>query len=100
MFCEGERTDTLQTDLPRCSVSYSEGLYLELFNVNKSFVAGRHGAFNNTATTGNTTVIWDTMAYPVVNRSLAGLYICRTDTANSTNMHQLDVFGKSIWYIY
>ena len=96
-FVEGTATTTLITALPTCTITSLAGSFLELQNVNTGFVAGRHGPFNNTADANMgfvTGVLWNTTAYPVLNTSYTGLYICRTDTGNSTAAYQLNVRGK------
>ena len=100
-FAEGESTATLQLGLPICTTSFQNGSFIELYNVDTGFVAGRHGPFDNRGMTGNgptTTVSWDTTTYPVLKTSFTGLYICRTDTANSTATYQLNVRGKFTLY--
>ena len=101
-FAEGEATATLGTGLPSCAIIIQAGSYLELYNVDTGFVAGRHGPFDNTPMTGSgviTLVVWDTTTYPVLKTSYTGLYRCRTDTANSISTYQLNVRGKFTSYI-
>ena len=100
-FAEGESTATLGTGLPSCTIIREAGSYLELYNVDTGFVAGRHGPFDNRPMIGigvTTTVLWDTATYPVLNASFTGLYICRTDTGNSTTTYHLNVRGKFTLY--
>ena len=100
-FAEGEATATLGTGLPSCAIIQQAGSYLELYNVDTGFFAGRHGPFDNTPSgTGSTTiVVWNTTTYPVLRTSYTGLYRCRTDTGNSTATYQLNVRGKFTSYI-
>ena len=96
-FAEGTATTTLTNALPVCTITSLAGSFLELHNVNTGFVAGRHGPFNNTADANMgdaTSALWDTDTYPVLKASYTGLYICRTDTGNSTATYQLNVRGK------
>ena len=99
-FAEGESTATLGVGVPSCTILQQAGSYLELYNVDTGFIAGRHGPFDNTLSGGSmvTVVEWDTTLYPVLNTSYAGLYRCRTDTANSTSTYQLNVRGKFTLY--
>ena len=95
-FAEGESTFTLRTGLPLCINALEAGAFLELYNVGTGFIAGRHGSFDNTPSGSGiaTSVIWNTTAYPVLNTSYTGLYMCRTDTSNSSATYQLNVRGK------
>ena len=95
-FAEGESTATLGAGLPSCTIVQQAGSYLELYNVDTGFIAGRHGPFDNTpsGSGGVTVVVWNTTAYRVLNTSYTGLYRCRTDTANSSATYQLNVRGK------
>ena len=101
-FAEGESTAPLILGLPSCLVSARTGSFLELYNVDTGFVAGRHGPFDDRPMAGNaptnTGVFWNTATYPVLNASFTGLYICRTDTGNSTATYQLNVRGKFTLY--
>ena len=100
-FAEGEATATLRTGLPLCTITHQAGSYLELYNLDTGFVAGRHGPFGNTPSGSGiiTAVFWNTTAYPVLKTSYTGLYRCRTDTGNSTATYQLNVRGKFTSYI-
>ena len=99
-FAEGESNATLGLGVPLCTVAQQAGSYLELYNVDTGFIAGRHGPFDNTARAFGsssdivTAVFWNTTAYPVLNTSYTGLYRCRTDTGNSSATYQLNVRGK------
>ena len=96
-FAEGEATATLAPALPFCTVSRQNGSFLELYNVDTGFVAGRHGQFDNRPGIGNlvaTYVVWNTTANPVLDTSYTGLYRCRTDTSTSSVFYQLNVRGK------
>ena len=101
-FAEGEATSTLAAGLPACLVSLQAGPFLELYNVDTGFVAGRHGQFDNRPGMGRliaTNVVWNTTAYPVLRTRYTGLYRCRTDTTNSRAAYQLNVrckFSSSI----
>ena len=104
-FAEDESTATLGIGLPACVIVQQAGSFLELYNVDTGFVAGRHGPFDNTPSGSGflTFVEWNTTAYPVLKTSYTGLYICRTDTANSTATYQLNVrsmytFNIQYWY--
>ena len=100
-FAEGESTATLLLGLPTCSIFRQAGSFLELYNVDTGFVAGRHGPFDNRLVIGigvATNVAWTSATYPVLNASFTGLYICRTDTANSRDAYQLNVRGKFTLY--
>ena len=105
-FAEDESTATLGAGLPTCTILYQVGSYLELYNVDTGFVAGRHGPFDNTVGGSGivTFVWWNTTAYPVLKTSYTGLYICRADTANSTAAYQLNVrsmytYNIQYWYL-
>ena len=100
-FAEGEATANLGAGLPSCTIVRQAGSYLELYNVDTGFVAGRHGPFDNTPSGSGlvTFVEWNTTTYPVLITSYTGLYRCRTDTANSTATYQLNVRGKFTSYI-
>ena len=100
-FAEGEATANLGLGLPYCTISLQAGSFLELYNVDTGFVAGRHGPFDNTPSGSGiiTTMVWNTTAYPVLKTSYTGLYRCRTDTGNSTVTYQLNVRGKFTSYI-
>ena len=100
-FAEGEATAILGTGLPSCTIIQEAGSYLELYNVDTGFVAGRHGPFDNTPSGSGiiTGVVWNTTTYPVLKTSYTGLYLCRTDTGNSTWTYQLNVRGKFTSYI-
>ena len=100
-FAEGESTATLLLALPACSILFQAGSFLELYNVDTGFVAGRHGPFDNRPMIGigaSTTVGWNTTTYPVLNAGFTGLYMCRTDTGNSMVTYQLNVRGKFTLY--
>ena len=96
-FAEGEPTANLLLGLPTCSISHQAGSFLELYNVDADFVAGRHGPFDDRGG-GLTGASWNTASYPVLNASFTGLYICRTDTGNSKDTYQLNVRGKFTLY--
>ena len=96
-FAEGEVTATLALALPICADSLQNGSFLEVYNVDTGFVAGRHGPFDNRPGMGSlasTNVLWNTTAYPVLDTSYTGLYRCRTDTSTSLESYQLNVRGK------
>ena len=96
-FAEGEPTATVADALPLCTVSGQNGSFLELYNVDTGFVAGRHGQFDNRPDMGSppaTSVGWNTTDYPVLDTSHNGLYRCRTDTKTSFAVYQLNVRGK------
>ena len=105
-FAEGEATATLGAGLPTCIIVFQAGSFLELYNVDTGFVAGRHGQFDNRpfGIGAGTLVSWNTTAYPVLKTSYTGLYRCRTDTANSAPTYQLNVrsmytFNIQYWYL-
>ena len=96
-FAEGEPTATVTDALPLCTVSRQNGSFLELYNVDTGFVAGRHGQFDNRLGMSSipaTNVAWNTTANPVLDTSYNGLYRCRTDTSTSSAFYQLNVRGK------
>ena len=99
-FAEGEATAILGLGLPFCIIIQQAGSFLELYNADTGFVAGRHGHFDNRpGSSGSTTiVVWNTTTYPVLNTSYTGLYRCRTDTGNSIATYQLNVRGKFTSY--
>ena len=96
-FAEGEATSPLLTGLPSCVIFAQNGSFLELYNVDTGFVAGRHGPFDNRPGIGSlasTGVLWNTTANPVLDTSYTGLYRCRADTSTSSGFYQLNVRGK------
>ena len=96
-FAEGEPTVTVADALPSCTLLRQNGSFLELYNVDTGFVAGRHGPFDNRPGIGSpgiTFVLWNTTANPVLDTSYNGLYRCRTDTSMSSAFYQLNVRGK------
>ena len=96
-FAEGEATSPLVTALPSCVIFAQNGSFLELYNVDTEFVAGRHGPFDNRPGIGslaNTGLLWNTTANPVLDTSYNGLYRCRADTSISSSFYQLNVLGK------
>ena len=100
-FAEGEATANLVIGFPYCGMFVQAGSFLELYNVDTGFVAGRHGPFDNTPSgIGIVTIVrWNTNTYPVLKTSYTGLYRCRADTGNSTQTYQLNVRGKFTSYI-
>ena len=96
-FAEGEATSPLITGLPSCVILAQNGSFLELYNVDTGFVAGRHGPFDNRPGMGGpitTGVGWNTAVSPVLDTSYTGLYRCRADTSMSSAFYQLNVLGK------
>ena len=105
-FAEGEATAIVDQGLPVCTILLQAGSFLELYNIDTGFVAGRHGPFDNSPSGSGivTGVLWNTTAYPVLKTSYTGLYRCRTDAANSTATYQLNIRGKytlyfQYWYL-
>ena len=87
--------------LPSCIILHEAGSFLKLVNVRTGLTVGHHGKFDNSKTGRGvkTDAQWDFGTYPKLKTSFAGLYRCRTDTANSTQSYLLNVTGETFDFV-
>ena len=83
--------------LPGCELSYTATSYMELYNLNGSFVAARTDNVNDSVIMK---LAWNHIMYPTLNTTLNGRYVCRTDSLTARDPFDLTVLGKFTLYCY
>ena len=95
-----QRVADIAADLPYCTIHNAHSAYLELYNRDTGFIAGRHGWFNNSGTGVTLIVLWNITAFPLLKGNYTGRYKCRTDTANSLHSYQMEIgHGELFMYL-
>ena len=95
-----QRVTDIAADLPYCTIHNAQSAYLELYNMDTGFIAGRHGWFNNSGTGVPLTVVWNRTTFPLLKGKYTGRYKCHTDTANSLHSYQMKIGrGKVFMYL-